>query len=279
MFNRKKFVQRLRINKNRTVKSKISQKALLIIAFLLVIIASSHAQRSFDTYKGGMIWKHWYGQANIGLNLFYGDVSSYDQDFFKKISEESSFAVSVTAGKWITDWGGAEFTYSRGKMQGSNTELEFDLEFENNYNQYIIQGIFNFTQLLIPADEQTPFYLYGKVGYGQIDFNSVLRNSSTLDTIKMQGKETAHGKRVSEWVLPISIGAAINIDENFSIVMDGNLFLVDSDKLDAYFGQNGNNDKDYYVNISFGLKYTFNVKETQGSFKRSKSRRTNKWSR
>ena len=261
------------------MKSKISQKALLIIAFLLVIIASSHAQRSFDTYKGGMIWKHWYGQANIGLNLFYGDVSSYDQDFFKKISEESSFAVSVTAGKWITDWGGAEFTYSRGKMQGSNTELEFDLEFENNYNQYIIQGIFNFTQLLIPADEQTPFYLYGKVGYGQIDFNSVLRNSSTLDTIKMQGKETAHGKRVSEWVLPISIGAAINIDENFSIVMDGNLFLVDSDKLDAYFGQNGNNDKDYYVNISFGLKYTFNVKETQGSFKRSKSRRTNKWSR
>lgn len=242
---------------------------------MLVIASGSMAQRSFDTHKGGMIWKHWYGQANIGLNLFYGDVSSYDQDLFKKISEESSFAYSITAGKWITDWGGAELTFSRGKLQGSTSGLEF----ENNYNQFIIQGVFNFTQLLFPGNEQTPFYIYGKVGYGQIDFNSVLRNSSTLDTISMQGKETSHGKRVSEWVLPLTIGGAINIDENFAITMDGNLFLVNSDKLDAKFGGKGNDDNDFYVNLSVGLKYTFNLKESQGSYNRSKSRRSNRWSR
>ncbi|NPD44835.1 MULTISPECIES: outer membrane beta-barrel protein [unclassified Lentimicrobium] len=257
------------------MKSKISQKALLIITFLLMISGSSMAQRSFDTHKGGMIWKHWYVQANIGLNLFYGDVSSHDQDLFKKIGEESSFAYSLTAGKWITDWGGAEFTFSSGKLIGSTPGLQF----ENNYNQYIIQGIFNFTQLLYPANEQTPFYIYGKIGYGQIDFNSVLRNSSTLDTIKMQGKETTHGKRVSEWVLPLCLGGAFNLDENLTIVIDGTLFLVNSDKLDARFGKNGNDDNDFYVNFSVGLRYTFNAKETQGSFNRSKSRRSNRWSR
>lgn len=242
------------------MKSKISQKALLIITILLLIVGSSTAQRNLDSRKGGMIWKHWYVKANIGLNLFYGDVSSHDQDLFKKIREESSFAYSLTAGKWITSWGGAEFTFSRGKLHGTTTELEF----ENNYNQYIIQGVFNFTQLIFPADEQTPFYIYGKIGYGQIDFNSVLRNSSTLDIIRKQGKNTSHGKRVSEWVLPIGIGGAINIDKNFAIVMEGNLFLVDSDKLDAKFGNAGNDDNDFYMNFSVGLKYTFNVKETKG---------------
>lgn len=257
------------------MKSKISQKALLIITIVLVTVGNSIAQRSIDTRKGDMIWKHWYGQANIGLNLFYGDVSSYDQDLFKKISEESSFAYSLTAGKWITDWGGAEFTFSRGKLQGSTTGLEF----ENNYNQFIIQGVFNFTQLLFPGSEQTPFYIYGKVGYGQIDFNSVLRNSSTLDTIKMQGKETSHGKRVSEWVLPLTIGGVINLDKNFAIVMDGNLFLVNSDKLDAKFGKSGDDDNDFYVNFSVGLRYTFNVKESQGSYNRKKSGNSNRWTR
>ncbi len=257
------------------MKSKISQKALLIITFLLLIGGSSIAQRSFDTHKGGMIWKHWYGQANMGLNLFYGDVSSHDQDLFKKISEESAFGYSITAGKWVTDWGGAEITFSRGKLQGSTSGLQF----ENDYNQFIIQGIFNFTQLLFPGNEQTPFYVYGKVGYGQIDFNSVLRSSATLDTIKMQGKETSHGKRVSEWVLPLTIGGAINIDENFSIVMDGNLFLVNSDKLDAKFGKSGDDDNDFYVNFSVGLRYTFNIKESQGSYNRSKSRKSNRWSK
>lgn len=252
------------------MKSFTSQKAIIIIITLLFIGVSSFAQRSFDTYKGGFIWKHYYVKGNVGFNMFYGDVSSHDQDIFKKIGQESSFAYSLSAGKWVTDWGGAEATFSMGKIKGSTSSYEFT----NDYNQYIFQGIINLMQLIYPAENQTPFYLYLKAGYGFINFNSVLLNSKTLDTVKIVGKNSAYGKRVTEWLIPLGIGGGFNIDENFAIIIDGNLHLVNSDKLDTKYGNSGNDDNDFYVNFSIGMKYTFNIKNTYGKFKRSKSRRT-----
>lgn len=260
------------------MKARISPKPIIIVIFTLLLSTSLFAQRQFNSHKQGSIWRHWYVKVNLSVNAMFGDVTTYDRDPFKKIGQESSLALAASAGKWINEWGGAEFTFSKGSLYGFSGELEAN----TNYNQYTISGIVNFTHLIYPADEMTPFFAYGKIGYGLIDFNALLTNTRTGDTIRMQGVETAHDKRVSEWVIPISIGGAYNFDKNFAIVFDLNYFYVDTDKLDGKFVNSEvdfNDNKDSYASITLGVKYTFSLRETYGNYKRPRSRRSIKFTR
>lgn len=236
------------------------------------------AQRQFDSHKSGSIWRHWYVKADIGATALFGDISTYDSDPFKKLKYESKFAYSATVGKWVTDWGGAEFTFSMGKLKGIRGSLEANTE----YLQYTFVGRVNITQLIYPSDAQTPFYFYAKLGYGLIDFNAILTNVDTGDTIRMQGANTPHDKRVTEWVIPFGFGGTYNIDENFSIVFDATYHYVDTDKLDGKYISSEvdyNDNKDAYVYLSIGVQYTFNIKETYGGFKSSRSKRNKRWTR
>ena len=260
------------------VKARISPKLITLVIFTLLLSFTTFAQRKFESHKAGSVWRHWYVNMNLSVNAMFGDVTSYDSDPFKKIGQESAVAIAATAGKWINEWGGAEFNFSKGSLYGFSGILEAN----TNYNQYTISGIVNFTQLIYPSDYFTPFYAYGKIGYGLIDFNALLTNSKTGDTIRMQGTDTPHDKRVSEWVIPLTIGGAYNFDKNFSLVFDLNYFYVDTDKLDGKFISTEvdfNDDKDSYASFTIGLKYTFSIKESYGKYKRPKSRRTLKFTR
>jgi len=263
------FIASIKTNK---VKAGISPKLIIVVIFTLLMSAPIFAQRKFDSHKSGSIWRHW------SVNAMFGDVTSYDHDPFKKISEESALGIVASAGKWINEWGGAEFTFSKGSLYG----FSGDLEVNTNYNQYTISAIVNFTQLIYPSDFQTPFYIYGKLGYGFIDFNALLTNTKTGDTIKMQGVDTPHDKRVSEWVIPMTIGGAYNFDKNIALVFDLNYFYVDTDKLDGKFISSDtdfNDNKDSYASFTIGIKYTFSIKETQGGYNRPRSKRTLRFTR
>lgn len=260
------------------MKRKISQRFTLVILILLIFGGELYAQRQFDSHKGGSIWRHWYVKADFGPTALFGDISTYDTDPFKKLRYESKFSYSVSAGKWITDWGGAHFTFSQGQLKG----IRGDLEANTSYFQYTFQGIINLTQLLYPSDDQGNFYFYAKVGYGLMDFNAILTNVATGDTIRMQGVNTSHDKRVTEWVIPFGFGGVYNIDQNFAINFDATYNYVNTDKLDGKFVSSEvdyNDNKDYYIYLSLGFQYTFNFKESYGNYKRPKSRRRIQWTR
>ena len=260
------------------MKTKISPRIIFVLLLFIIFSSTGFAQRKFDSHKSGSAWRHWYVKGNVALNAMFGDVTSYDQDPFKKIGQESRFGFSGSVGKWINEWGGAEFTFSRGSLFG----FRGDLEVNTSFNQYTISGIVNFTQLIYPSDYQTPFYFYGKIGYGLIDFNATLTNVKTGDTLRMQGVNTAHDKRVSEWVIPLTIGGGYNFDPNFALIFDLNYFYVDTDKLDGKFVSSDvdfNDNKDSYASFSIGVKYTFNIKEKQGRFNRPRSRKSVKFVR
>lgn len=260
------------------VKVRISPKLITVVIFTLLLSTSIFAQRKFDSHKSGSEWRHWYVNVNLSVNALFSDVTSYDHDPFKKISEESALGIVASAGKWINEWGAAEFTFSRGSLYG----FSGDLEVNTNFNQYTVSAKVNFTQLIYPSDFQTPFYVYGKLGYGLIDFNALLTNSRTGDTLNMQGADTHHDKRVTEWVIPMTIGGAYNFDKNFALVFDLNYFYVDTDKLDGKFissDRDFNDNKDSYASFTIGVKYTFNIRETHGKYNRPRSKRTVRYTR
>lgn len=242
----------------------------LIFITLFLISNSLSAQRNFDDHKEGFIWRHWYAKANVSINALFGDVSTYDYDPFKKMSQESGLSGGASFGKWVTTWGAAEFNFSLGNLYAFKNNLEVN----TNFYQYTIQGVINFNQLFDYYYAQTPFYVYGKIGYGLIDFNAILTDMNTGDTIRMQGVLTPHDKRVSEWVIPLGVGGTYNFTDNLSMFIDFNYFYVDTDKLDGKFISSDtdfNDNKDHYTTLSIGLMYTFNVRNTLGKYNSRRS--------
>ncbi len=257
------------------MKKNVSQKFTLVIFLLLFISSSLYAQRDFNSHRGGSIWRHWYVKANVGTNAFFGNISTFDQDPFNKLKYESKFGYSVSAGKWINEWGGAHFTFSGGKLKGTRN----DYESHTDFYQYTVEGIVNVTQLLYDHDMQSQFYIYAKLGFGLIDFNALYTNVVTGDTINMVGKHTAYDKRVTEWVIPIGFGGVYNIDDNFGLFFDDTLNYTNTDKLDAKYKGAEDDTNDYYIFASAGIKYTFTIKEKHGKYNRPVSRRKIRWVR
>jgi len=243
---------------------------------LLLLGSSIQAQRKFELNKGGLIWRHWFVKANIGLNAYFGDISTYDHDPLNKIAHESKFGYSVSAGKWIIDWGGANFTFSGGGLKGIK---ENGVESRTNFYQYTLEGIVNITQLINQYDRQSVFYLYGKLGFGLIDFNAYYINTNRGDTLNIVGKNSQFGKRVTEWVIPLGIGGAYNIDKNFSVIFDITYNYTHTDKLDARYNGSAADNNDYYVYFATGVKYTFTIKDKHGVYRRPRSKRTRRWTR
>lgn len=248
------------------------RKHILIAVILFLFMTSSGlAQISYDFHKGGWLMRHYYVEANVGANLFNGDISNYSGDPFNKLIKEASFGYSLTAGKWATPWLGGQFTFTGGQLRGADDGC--DCEFKNNYTQYTGQAIFNLTQLFYPLDRQSDFYFLARLGYGLINFNSVLTNSSTKDTIHIIGKHSSRGETITEWVIPIGLSGVFNFDEHYSLSIDFMYNYTNTDKLDTrvYEGESGSK-LDSYVFLGIGVKYTFNLKKQKGYNSGSTSR-------
>lgn len=259
------------------MRTKDTKHTIIGVILFLFMISHGFAQISYDFHKGGGVLRHYYVNANIGDNLFYGDISDYNGDPFNKILKESSFGYSITAGKWLTGWLGGQLTFSGGQLRGSNNGC--NCEFKNDFYQYTADAIVNLNQLVYPLDRQTYFFLQARIGYGMIRFNSVLTNSSTQDTIHSIGKHSAFGERITEWVVPIGLSGVFAIDEHYSVSVDFVYNYTNTDKLDTQVLESENErNRDSYILISFGVKYTFDIKKMRG-YNNGSNSRSLKWVR
>jgi len=253
-----------------SLKETYSNISILFVLFILVFSASSNAQLEYNRYGSNNIWDHWYGQVSIGANAFYGDISSYDSDPIKKIKYETSYGYSASFGKWINRWGAAQFTFSGGELIGTKNHYVSHASFY----QYAIEGMLNVTELIHKHQLQSRFYGYIKAGYGFIEINAFLTDTNTGKTVSEVGKNSSYGKRVTEWVIPFGGGGFYNIDKNYSLFIDVLYQYVDSDKLDARYDTET---LDNYVNASFGLRYTFDVKNKRHKYRGNSARKRIHW--
>ncbi|MCK5776277.1 MAG: hypothetical protein KAH25_08875, partial [Bacteroidales bacterium] len=213
---------------------------------------------------------HWYGQASFGANAFFGDISSHDHDPIKKLKYETSYGYSASLGKWINNWGAAQFTFSGGELIGTKNNYSSHA----NFYQYAVEGILNLTELIYQHHMQTRFYVYAKMGYGYIKFNATLTDESTGKTVGEVGGNTSHGKRVKEWVIPFGAGGVFNIDKNYALFIDALYQHVNSNKLDAKYN---NETLDNYVNASLGFRYTFDIKNKRHKYRSNSSQKRIHW--
>ena len=245
------------------------------ISIFIVLSLNAFAQRKFDMHKGNLTWRNWFVKANIGVNLLYSDASTHHNDLLYKLQYENQLGFSLETGKWLTPWLGANVNFAAGNLY----VYTYETESFTNFYQYSGEIIFNINQLLYPAEKQSEFYVYLKLGYGLINFNAAMVDQITGDTLGIQGKYSSYGKAVTEWFIPVGLGGTYNIDENFGINLETKVNFTNTDKLDASYTNKTQSQNDLYASITIGLVYTFNIKGSYGSYWRPQSKRSNQWMR
>lgn len=214
----------------------------LVLAFLFFLpSAYLHSQNSVIKIQNAY-WNLYEFNIQSGYTSFYGDLSSFDNDFYQKMVHESGPAAGVTLTKHFGRLIGISGQLLFGKLHGVKNAISFDSKlFE--YNLHLKFNVFN----LVKPDNKGNFGINVQTGIGQFLFNS-----TKLTYLEGEIKELSHGSRVPEFVYFVGGGMFYRSKTNFGITLDVGIRQCENDWLDVTF-LNGN--FDYYTYVSVGFSY------------------------
>ena len=230
--------------KRQNIYLLIAWNAILIL-LILMIQANAFGQYQKPPPKITVLLKNWSVNVNAGQTSFFGEVSLYDDELSEKLSNEGSWAYGFILSRQMTPVFGLSGQMIWGTLKGANTRSRF----EADIMEYSLNTTINLVNLLIP-DNDARFFLYGKLGAGQFQFNS------TLVFDDPEKPEIYVESDKPEFLYLIGGGAFYKFNHSFEVNIEATARLVNNDKLDG--SNNGKGDNDYYSYISLGITYKIN---------------------
>jgi hypothetical protein len=216
------------------------------IAMILLIYVSQSVYAQIN--RNGTLryqdenWKLWTIEANTGILSFYGDLSSYDDNYLDKIKYERGPGLGLYLTKHFNSLLAISGQLLIGQLNGSNHNSSFTSDlFEYDLNVKI-----NILNLFYP-DNKGNFGILAEAGIGQFWFSSI-------KSYYAEGSNfiTKHNSRVPEFIYFIGAGTFLRANSNVGISMDISLRQFQNDWLDVTVK---NNDYDYYTYLSLGIVY------------------------
>jgi len=188
--------------------------------------------------------RDWSVNVNGGRTSFFGELSLYDDELTQKLSKEGSWAYGFEVTRKISPVFGVSYQMIWGKLSGSNASSYF----EAKISEWTLNATMNFVNLLMP-DNNASFFLYAKVGAGQLNFDTKMEfNDYEKEDIYVSSESP-------ELLYLIGGGAYYKISNSFDVNLEATARLMNNDNLD---GNSRKNDNDYYSYISLGLTYKIN---------------------
>lgn len=217
-------------------KFKIS---FLLIAILPLCVYSQQWKKD-RTQKEQ--WNVWAINVNAGYTSFYGDLSSHDGNYIKKLHYESGPAMSILVTKHFDRLFAISGQIISGKLKGAYGNTSFKSEILE-YNLHLRLNLIN---LFTPYNNHK-FGIVFIGGLGNFLFN-------TTQTITSEGKveEVTNQSRVPELVYFTGGEIFVKIAENFSISSELSIRKCKNDMVD---GIAINDNDDYYSYLNFGITY------------------------
>ncbi len=230
----------------RNVYLLIAWNALLLLLILL-IRSNAVGQYQKPPPKISVLLKNWSINVNGGQTSFFGELSLYDDELSEKLSKEGAWAYGFILSRQMTPVFGLSGQLLWGSLKGANTRSQFRAEIM----EYTLNTTINFVNLLIPENDAR-FFLYGKLGFGQFQFNSKLVFDDPEEPDKYVESESP------EFLYLLGGGAFYKFNHAFEVNIEATARLVNNDKLDGT--NNNKGDNDYYSYISLGVTYKINNK-------------------
>ncbi len=240
-------------------------KSLVVVALLSVTVgyaqeACSVSQDAKEPTKFDQWFSQGWGMnANMGANLFFGDVSETPFSDIRAM-------VNIGLQKQLTPYLYWRFDVAYGNLAGTKDEYESgaaaNLMFKNKYTEYnttLKLDLFGFNDNL--RSKKLAPYIYA--GVGLINFRSRLSDSENGATKGSFGyKGWTATSATHEIEVPVGLGLEWKVNQALSFTLDGSMTLIKSDKVDACVSNT--NDKflrDMFSTVSLGFVYKFGYRD------------------
>ncbi len=224
----------------------------LLLVSLVFFSTKSHAQKFIEGSTG--FFDNWQINANLGTNLFYGDLQQYKYAPYK---EDWRIAYGVVFRKQLSPVIGLGFQLLNGKLHGTRFNYAGgDKMFDADVFEYNLNGTLNLSNLFAGYNPSRVFSIYGLAGIGFSNWRTKVKDYHTGKLIKSSGYTgNGPGKRTTEIVVPFGLGMNLDFNDNFGLNLESTLRPVNSDLLDAW--ESGFR-YDFYNYTSIGLYYNLN---------------------
>jgi OOP family OmpA-OmpF porin len=247
---------------------------------LLLTLAASVAMNSVagtDPNSGAAVpkkaYKKWSVGINGGLTNFYGDIRQYDwapilKTEAGKSHSELGFGVQGNLSKSFSNIFGLRGSIMYGTLAGmKRVNSQSSSYFTSKLIQYDLSLNVSVSNLFYTDKaKQRKLTIYAFGGVGLMHFRTLRKSLKTDEFVASQGyqnKGAETKEMTTETVFPIGAGAKVRLSKSLDLTLEGTLFNVNSDKLDAKIGNSFKKDK--YLYTSLGLAFKFGKKGAEES--------------
>jgi len=232
--------------KGSLLMKSFKQKLLSIIPilFILLFLNKVDAQRIQPN--------RWFINANGGISIFFGDVKRYDYipDWESPIEIQPMFSANV--GKEISKIFSLRGQFLYGNLSGHKKSAHFNFK-SSVMGGHLLADI-NLYYLFTGARYgDARVNVFASLGAGYINWDSKLY----YDTPPAKGSDIISESKMGALSIPASLSAEYLFTKNFSANVEGTLYTIASDEVDAKPGGIKVDMISYY---SLGITYRFRTK-------------------
>ncbi len=231
------------------VLNRLKMKHLLLLTGFLIIqlFQTSIQAQSFDWQKNFTL------SLNSGAASFYGDLSVYDRQPFKKLTNESDFAIGISIGHQLSSVLTMNISYIDGRLKGTNDELKH--YFNSDFQEASIASHISISQMMFPHRTGRA-EVYSTTGIGLMRFHSIERHILNNNNNVEQESNIATEIKSETPVIKLGLGCNYEVSNHLNLSTELGFRVTGNDMIDAHEGSTGI--KDYYSIFSVGIAYVFN---------------------
>lgn len=217
---------------------KIGVPFVLTALIVLASLYSFGQRNSFD---------RWYANINVGPTVFIGDIRS--ADYFPSFESpvEIGYAFGGIFGKELGDYFNVRSQFLYGRVNG--VKPISNLEFKTNFYSAGLGVELNLNQLFM-SDNSSDLRVFGTFGASYLMWDADLSNTVTSALIT--------NDKAGAISIPVGLKLTYELSRKLFLNIEGSLFVVTSDMVDAKSGGIAHDDINYnYI----GLTYKFDKKK------------------
>ena len=235
-----------------TYKSRIA-----FTLFLATFLCISGAQAQKDPF-----WStNWVVGVSPGIASYFGDLSRYDSNPFKKVLHESGPAIGFNAGKKITNFLEVGLVASLGKTSAESDSTNLGFGFKNKYTQFGVYSTLSIPHIINPhRNYRFDFGLmanYNIMKWRSVSYPilfsgakppivDIHENGLEMDWNKKGNAETSHNFGAGYYL-------SYALNSHFTIRLSQTMQLLNTDEFDSFIGPTNTNINDRLLISEIGL--------------------------
>ncbi len=216
---------------------RISVPIIFTFVLLFSSLMSFGQRNSYD---------RWFVDINVGPTIFIGDIRSADFIPSFKKPAEIGYAFGSVFGKELNDYINIRSQFVYGSLSGVKPVSDFN--FKSHFYSAGLALELNLNQLFL-NDNRSDIHVFGTLGASYLGWNANLYKTSTGILV--------NNNKSAALAIPVGLKMSYELSAHLFLNLEGTLFVVTSDLVDAKPGGIVHDDINYNY---LGLTYKFDKK-------------------